>query len=166
MAENLANTLVEFFGTTIPAELTVFLISLLPLLELRGGLIAASLLQVPFVPAFLICLAANLLPIPFILFFIRPFFNWLKTTKHLRPLADWMERKVEKNREKVLRYEVMGLFLFVAIPLPGTGAWTGALLAAMLDMRVRRAFPTIAVGVLTAGVIMSIISYVIPALLH
>lgn len=165
MAERIAEALVAFFGTTIPAELTIFLISLLPILELRGGMIAAALLGVNFTQAFLICLVGNLLPIPFILWLIRPFFNWLKTTKHLKKVADWLERKTEKNKEKVLKYEVLGLLLFVAIPLPGTGGWTGALVAAMLDMPMKKSLPTIAIGVLIAGFIMSAITYGLPALL-
>ncbi len=164
MAESLAHTLVDFFGNTIPAELTIFLISLLPILELRGGMIAAALLSVPFGRAFLICLAGNLLPLPFILLLIRPFFNWLRRTKHLKKLADWLERKTEKNKAKVLRYETLGLLLFVAIPLPGTGGWTGSLVAAMLDMPLKKSLPVISLGVLVAGAIMSAVTYGLPAL--
>lgn len=165
MAESIATALVNFFGNTIPAELTIFLISLLPILELRGGMIAAALLGVNFTKAFLICLVGNLLPIPFILWLIRPFFNWLKGTSRLKKLADWLEKKTEKNKEKVLKYEILGLLLFVAIPLPGTGGWTGALVAAMLDMPAKKSFPTIVAGVLIAGFIMSAITYGLPALL-
>ena len=165
MAESIAQALVSFFGDTIPAELTIFLISLLPILELRGGMIAAALLGVNFTKAFFICLVGNLLPLPFILWLIRPFFNWLKGTKHLKKVADWLERKTEKNKEKVLKYEVFGLLLFVAIPLPGTGGWTGALVAAMLDMPMKKSLPTIVAGVLIAGFIMSAITYGLPALL-
>lgn len=165
MSESIAQALVAFFGNTIPAELTIFLISLLPILELRGGMIAAALLGVNFTKAFLICLVGNLLPIPFILWLIRPFFNWLKGTRHLKKVADWLENKTEKNKEKVLKYEVFGLLLFVAIPLPGTGGWTGALVAAMLDMPIKKSLPTIVVGVLIAGFIMSAITYGLPALL-
>lgn len=165
MAESLAQSLVEFFGNTIPAELTIFLISLFPILELRGGMIAAALLGVPFGRAFLICFVGNLLPLPFILWLIRPVFNWLKGTRHLKKLADWMERKTEKNRDKVLRYEVFGLLLFVAIPLPGTGGWTGSLVAALLDMPMKKSLPIICLGVLIAGIIMSAVTYGLPALL-
>ena len=165
MAESIAQALVSFFGNTIPAELTIFIISLFPILELRGGMIAAALLGVDFTRAFLICLVGNVLPIPFILWLIRPFFNWLKTTRHLKKLADWLERKTEKNKEKVLKYEVLGLLLFVAIPLPGTGGWTGALVAAMLDMPMKKSLPTILLGVLIAGFIMSAITYGLPALI-
>ena len=164
MAERLAEALVNFFGSTIPAELTIFMVSLMPILELRGGMIAAALLGVPFGRAFLICLLGNLLPIPFILWLIRPFFNWLKTTKHLKKLADWLESKTEKNKEKVMKYEVLGLLLFVAIPLPGTGGWTGALVAAMLDMPMKKSLPVICLGVLIAGFIMSAVTYGLPAL--
>ena len=165
VVEHLVESLVNFFGTTIPAELTIFIVSLFPILELRGGMIAAALLGVPFGRAFLICFVGNMLPIPFILWLIRPVFNWLKGRKHLKRLADWMERKVEKNREKVLRYEVLGLLLFVAIPLPGTGGWTGSLVAALLDMPMKKTLPVITLGVLIAGIIMSIITYGLPALL-
>lgn len=164
MAESLAQTLVEFFGNTIPAELTIFIVSLLPILELRGGMIAAALLSVPFGRAFWICLLGNLLPLPFILWLIRPFFNWLRRTKHLKKVADWLERKTEKNKEKVLKYETWGLLIFVAIPLPGTGGWTGALVAAMLDMPMKKSLPAICLGVLVAGAIMSIVTYGLPAL--
>ncbi|MBO5797445.1 MAG: small multi-drug export protein [Clostridia bacterium] len=165
MAERLAEAFVNFFGNTIPAELTIFLVSLMPILELRGGMIAAALLGVPFGQAFLICLVGNLLPIPFILWLIRPFFNWLRTVKHFKKLADWLERKTEKNKEKVMKYEVLGLLLFVAIPLPGTGGWTGALVAAMLDMPIKKSLPIICLGVLIAGGIMSAVTYGLPALL-
>ena len=127
-------------------------------------MIAAALLGVPFGQAFLICLVGNLLPIPFILWLIRPFFNWLRTVKHFKKLADWLERKTEKNKEKVMKYEVLGLLLFVAIPLPGTGGWTGALVAAMLDMPIKKSLPIICLGVLIAGGIMAAVTYGLPAL--
>lgn len=164
MAEHLAETLVNFFGNTIPAELTIFFISLLPILELRGGMIAAALLGVPFGRAFLICLIGNLLPLPFILWLIRPFFNWLKGRPKLEKVADFLEHKTEKNKDKVLKYEILGLLLFVAIPLPGTGGWTGSLVAAMLDMPIKKSLPTIVAGVLIAGFIMAAVTYGLPAL--
>lgn len=165
MTDDLVQGLTEWLGGSVPGELIAFLISLLPVLELRGGLIAASLMHVPLGPAFVICYIGNLLPIPFILLFIRRIIDYFKKTRLLRGFAEWLERKSEKNREKVTRYEVLGLLLFVAIPLPGTGAWTGALVAAMLDMRMKKSLPVIALGVLVAGGIMSVISYGLPALL-
>ena len=164
MTDSLVQNLTNWMGGAIPAELIVFIVSLFPILELRGGLIAASLLNVPLGPAFLICSVANMLPIPFILLFIRKIINYLKTTRLLHGFAEWLERKSEKNKSKVTKYEMLGLLLFVAIPLPGTGAWTGALVAAMLDMRMKKSLPVIALGVLIAGVIMSLLSYGLPAL--
>ncbi|MCI8553582.1 MAG: small multi-drug export protein [Clostridiales bacterium] len=165
MTDSLVQSLTEWLGGAVPAELIIFLVSLLPVLELRGGLVAASLLNVPLGPAFLICYVANMLPIPFILLFIRKIIQYLKTTRLLHGFAEWLERKSEKNRAKVTRYETLGLLLFVAIPLPGTGAWTGALVAAMLDIRMKKSLPVIALGVLIAGVIMTLLSYGLPALL-
>ena len=165
MTETIANFLVEFFGKTIPAELTVFAISLLPVLELRGGLIAASLLGLPLWKAFIICYIANLLPIPFIILFIKKIFEFLRRFKGFDKFISKLEAKTEKNRDKVLKYKQWGLLVFVAIPLPGTGGWTGALFAALLDIDIKKSFPIIALGVLIAGVIMAVISYGIPALI-
>ncbi len=165
MTDGLVQGLTEWLGGSIPGELIAFLISLLPILELRGGLIAASLLHVPLGPAFLICYIGNILPIPFILLFIRRIINYLKKTRMLHGFAGWLERKSEKNKDKVTKYKMLGLLLFVAVPLPGTGAWTGALVAAMLDMPLKKSLPVIVLGVLIAGVIMSVITYGLAALL-
>lgn len=159
MVESIVNAIVEWLTGIMPPELIAFFVSVLPILELRGGMIAAYAMGVDFIPAFLLCYLGNLLPMPFILIFIRKFVNWCKTTKALKWFADWMERKTEKNKDKVLKYETFGLLLFVAIPLPMTGGWTGALVAAMLDMPFKKAFPVIAVGVAIAGLIMSALTY-------
>ncbi len=160
MTDSIANWLNEIIPFS--GEWTAFIVSLFPILELRGGMIIAALRQVPYGLALPICVVANLLPIPFVLWLIHPFFNWLKTTKHLKKVADWLERKTEKNKDKVLKYEFFGLLLFVAIPLPGTGAWTGSLVAAMLDMPIKKSFLSIVLGVLGAAAIMSVVTYVIP----
>lgn len=164
LTTQLAERLVEFFGTTIPAELTIFLISLLPILELRGGLIAASLLDVNLVKAFIICFIGNILPTPFIILFIRKIFAFMRRFKIFHKLIDKLEGKSEKGREKIEKYKQWGLLLFVAIPLPGTGGWTGALIAALLDIRLKKAMPPIIVGILIAGIIISMIAYGIPYL--
>jgi uncharacterized membrane protein len=148
----------------IPEELIVFLISLLPILELRGGLIAASLLGIEYWVALPICIIGNLLPIPFILLFIRKVLSWLKKTKPFKKLVEKIEEKAEKNKGKITKYAKWGLYLFVAVPLPGTGAWTGALVADALDIHVKKSFPVIALGVLTAGIIMVIFAYFFPEL--
>ena len=137
----------------------MFLISLLPVLELRGGLIAAKLLGVPLLKAFVLCYIGNLLPIPFILLFIRRIFAFLKRFRHTRPLVERLEAHSRRKSEKVRRLRNWGLLLLVAIPLPGTGGWTGALVAALLDIRMRTSLPIIAAGVLIAGLIMTAFSY-------
>jgi len=159
MAEQIVNFLVELFKNKIPEELTIFIISLFPILEIRGGMIAARILEVDFLKAFAICYAGNMLPIPFILLFIRSIFQFLRRFKFMNKIVDRLEAKGEKNREKVLRYKAWGLLAFVAIPIPGTGGWTGALIAALLDLRMKKALPIIAIGVFIAGLIMSLLTY-------
>jgi uncharacterized membrane protein len=135
--------------------------SMLPVVELRGGLIFASASGVPFWEAFIICCAGNILPVPFILFFLRRIFSLLEKNRHTAKLISWLEDKAKKAERRIGKYELLGLFLLVAVPLPGTGAWTGSLVAVIFDMRVKRAFPAIAAGVVAAGVIMSVVSYFI-----
>lgn len=159
MAESITQALVQWFGTGVPKELIVFLISLLPVLELRGGMIAAKLLGVPLLKAFVLCYIGNILPIPFILLFIRKIFTFLKRFRHTRPLVERLEAHSRRKSEKVQRLRHWGLLLLVAIPLPGTGGWTGALVAALLDIRMRISLPIIAAGVLIANLIMTAVSY-------
>ena len=159
MAETIANYLVGIFENKIPEELIIFLISMFPILELRGGMIAASLLNVGLLEAFIICYVGNILPIPFILLFIRKIFAFLKRFGFTRKIVEKLEASSMRKSEKVKKNSKWGLFAFVAIPLPGTGGWTGALIAALLDMRIKISFPIIAVGVLAANVIMSLFSY-------
>lgn len=165
MAQNLAKTLTDILGGEFPSEMVIFLISMLPVLELRGGLIAASLLSVEFMEAFFICFVGNMVPIPFIILFIRKILENLSKIPMFRSTVEKIMDKSEKNKEKILKYEKWGLLLFVAIPLPGTGAWSGALVAGLLGMRLRVALPIITAGVFIAGVIMSVFSYLIPAIL-
>ena len=163
MTETFANELATFFQDKIPNELIIFLISLLPILELRGGMIAAKLLQVDFLRAFVICYIGNILPIPFILLFIRKIFQFLRDKKGFSKLIEKLEIRSMRKSEKVKRWRDWGLLLFVAIPLPGTGGWTGALIAALTDIRIKRSFPIIAVGILIAGIIMSVLTYLLPS---
>lgn len=164
MAESIAQFFIENLDGKVSSEIIAFIISMLPVLELRGGLIAAKLMDIEFAKAFAICFLGNLLPIPFILFFIRRIFNWLKKFKKVNVMIDKLEARSIRKAGKVKKYRLFGLFLFVAIPLPGTGAWTGALIADLLDIRVRHSFPAIAAGVLCAGGIMSLLTYAIPGL--
>lgn len=159
----MADSLAEFFVTAldgkVSSELIAFIVSLLPVLELRGGLIAAKLMDIELIRAFAICYIGNMFPIPFILLFIRKIFNLLKKNDRIAAFIDKLETKSLSKADKVKKYRLWGLFLFVAIPLPGTGAWTGALIADLLDIRIRDAMLTIAAGVLVAGVIISGLSY-------
>ena len=159
MVESIIDTIMTFLRDKVPDELTVFLISLMPILEIRGGMIAARLLEMDFLKAFAICYVGNMLPIPFIILFIRKIFEFLRRFKFFERIIVKLEKKTEKNKDKVMRYEAWGLLLFVAIPLPGTGGWTGALMAALLDIRIKRSLPIIAIGVLIAGFIMSGLTY-------
>ena len=159
MTETLVNEMMNFLQNKIPEELVAFVISLFPVLECRGGMIAARIMEIPFVTAFLLCYLGNMLPIPFIILFIRKIFDFLRRFKFFEKIIVKLEAKTEKNKEKVLRYKSWGLLIFVAIPLPGTGGWTGALMAALLDIPFKRALPVIAIGVLVAGFIMSGLTY-------
>lgn len=159
MVETIVNELTVFFQDKIPEELVAFIISLCPVLECRGGMIAARLMEIPFLKAFLICYLGNMLPIPFIILFVRKIFDFLRKFNFFSKIVEKLEAKTEKNKEKVLKYEAWGLLLFVAIPLPGTGGWTGALMAALLDIRMKKSLPIIALGVLIAGFIMSALTY-------
>lgn len=145
------------FGLKIIA---IFIISMVPIIELRGALLVAPAVDLsPFI-SMPLAIISNLIPVPFIILFIKKIFAWMrKVSPKLNKIVDKMEAKAEKNKEKVLKYAFWGLVLFVAIPLPGTGAWTGSLVAAMLDMPLKKAFPPILVGVIIAGIIMTFISY-------
>ena len=159
MAETIANYIVDLLQNKIPGELIAFLVSLLPILELRGGLIAANLLGVKLIPAFIICFLGNMLPIPFILLFIEKIFDWLRDKKGLGKVVRYCEKKADKNKDKIEKYGLWGLFILVAIPLPGTGAWTGALVSALMRLDIKKSLPVIAAGVIGAGIIVSLVMY-------
>ena len=143
----------------ISPEGAVFIISMIPILELRGGLLAASLLKISAAKALPICIVGNILPIPFILILIRHVLECMKKVPCFRGIALWLERKAMSKKGQIEKYEFWGLMLFVGIPLPGTGAWTGALVASLLHMKFGKAFGAILVGIALATVIMSILSY-------
>jgi uncharacterized membrane protein len=155
--------LVEFFRG-IPDWISLIAISVLPIIELRGGIIAAKLMGVAFLRAFPICIIGNILPIPFVLLLLDKIFALLRKFKFTSKFMAFLDRKVEKNRDKVERYGWLGLLLFVGIPLPGTGAWTGTLIANALKMPIKKSLPTIFLGVICAAIVMSVISYFIPGL--
>jgi uncharacterized membrane protein len=164
--EGIIQNITAFLGRYLSAELIVFLVSLTPVLELRGGLIVASLLGVPLYVAAPIAILGNIIPVPFIIFFIERILLFLKGHGPIKRFAAWVEGKGrsagEKLSAKYPRSLYLGLFLFVAIPLPGTGAWTGSLAAALLGMKPKKSAPFIFLGVLGACVIMSFLAYAVP----
>ena len=161
MIETITSTLE---GWNLAPELVVFIVSMLPILELRGGLIVAAVLGIPWYIALPICLIGNMLPIPFVLLFIRKIFTWLERFGWCAKLIHRFEQHVLKKGKKIQVRWIVGLYLFVAIPLPGTGGWTGALAADLFDIRFKHALPVIFLGVLSAGIIMLVLSYFIPGL--
>ena len=159
--EKIVSTMVGLLGG-FPPELVVFIISLFPILECRGGMIAASLLGIDYWLAAIISVVGNLLPIPFIFLFIEKIFNMMKKTKHLGKIVTKIENKAMSKSEKITKYKRWGLLLFVGIPLPGTGAWTGALIAVLLKLNLKDSVISICLGVVMAMGIMSFITYGIP----
>ena len=143
----------------ISPEGAVFIISMIPILELRGGLLAASLLKISAAKALPIYIVGNIIPIPFILLFIRQIFKWMKKTKLFRGLIIKMENRAMGKSDQIKRYEFLGLLLFVGIPLPGTGAWTGALIASLLEVDIKKSSIAILCGLFMASAIMYIVSY-------
>lgn len=156
---SLSTWIINTFGGVLTKEALVFVISMTPILELRGGLLAASYLHVEMWKAIGICVMGNLIPVPFILLLITPIFNWLKKTKAFRPMVEKMENKAMSKKDRIEKYEFWGLVFFVGIPLPGTGAWTGSLIASMLGIKFKKAFPAVCVGVAMATVIMTVLGY-------
>ena len=137
----------------------VFIISMIPILELRGGLLAASLLKIPPLTAIPVCIIGNIVPIPFLLLFVKQIFKWMKKGKLFRGFVIMLENRAMKKSDSIKKYEFWGLLLFVGIPLPGTGAWTGALVASLLDMAIRQSSLAIFCGIILATVIMYVVSY-------
>ena len=157
--ESIAVWFTNSLGQYVSEELVIFIISMIPILELRGGLIAASLLKVPLIKAIPLCIIGNIIPIPFILLFIRQIFKWLGKTKLFHGLVDKLEKKAMSKSDSIKKWEFWGLVLFVGIPLPGTGAWTGSLIAALLEIDIKKAILAELVGIAIATIIMSIFSY-------
>ncbi len=153
-------------GTFVGKIIASFFVSMLPLIELRGGIpIAVGLGLSPRV-ALPVCILANILPIPFIVLFIRKIFSTIrKWSPKVERLVTKLENKGYKHKAVVDKYAAAGLFVLTAIPLPGTGAWTASLLATLLDMRLARAFPPIALGVVAAGILIAFLSYGVASLL-
>ena len=141
------------------------LVSMVPVVELRGGIPFGVTLGLPVWAAYVAAIIGNILPVPFILVYIRRIFYWMRRRlPRLNSLVDRLERKAHLKGRMVTKYKYLGLMLFVAVPLPGTGAWTGALAAAFLDMPLRKALPSILAGILIAGVAISILTFGVASL--
>ena len=163
MSNKLVNGFISLFGglttTILGKRLLVFIISLMPILELRGGLLAAEILGLDPVSSYIIAVIGNIIPIPFILWFMGSILKWMRNSKHFSKIALWLDKKVEKNRNKIEKFGFWGLVLFVGIPLPGTGAWTGCLVASVLEMDKKKSFIAALIGVFMASIIMMILSF-------
>ena len=159
MTETLVQSVIDALSGSFGKEAIVFIISMIPILELRGGLLAASLLKVSAAKAIPICIMGNIIPIPFILLFIKQIFKLLKKTRIFHGLIVRMENRAMGKSDQIKRYEFLGLLLFVGIPLPGTGAWTGSLIASLLDVDIKKSSLAIFCGIIMATVIMYVVSY-------
>lgn len=163
MADKLVKTILGFFGSvlssTLAKQIFIFILSMSPILELRGGLIAASLLDMDPVTSYIICIIGNIIPIPFILWFISKILDFMRKNKHLKGIAYWLDKRVEKHKSGIEKYGYLGVALFVGIPLPGTGAWTGCLVASVLGLDKKKSFVSALIGVLLASIIMMVVSF-------
>lgn len=165
MSEKIVNAILGVFGglTSIAygKEILVFVISLMPILELRGGLLAAALLGLDPLPSYIISIIGNVLPVPFILLLITKILAWMKNSKLklFNKIANWLDEKVEKHKGQIEKFGYWGVVLFVGIPLPGTGAWTGSLIASVLNMDKKKTFLAVMAGLIMASIIMMILSF-------
>jgi uncharacterized membrane protein len=151
----------QFFLETVGRELCVFFCSMLPIIECRGAIPLGWGLGLPWWQTALFSFGGNLLPVPFILLFIRAVLRWMADSrfKFLSGIAAWLNRKVEKHKGTIEKYSYWGVVIFVAVPLPGTGAWTGTLIASVLGLEPKRSFLAAVLGVFGATVIMTVLSY-------
>ena len=147
------------------ALLMTILVGMTPVLELRGAIPLGVAAGLPPLTACAAAILGNVIPVPFIMLLTRRIFRWLRKTAFFGPKIDWLERRAHLKGRMVRKYRLPGLILLVAIPLPGTGAWTGALVATLLDIRLRQAFPAIAAGVVIAGVIITALTVGVAGLL-
>lgn len=144
----------QTFATVIQSAI----LAMMPVVELRGALPWAIARGLDPWFSYALCVLFNMVPVPFILLFLNKILAWMETTKTFAPVARWLKERAHKKSDTYYKYEMLGLFILVAIPLPGTGAWTGALVASVMGLKMRRAIPPIALGVAAAGIIMLTVS--------
>ncbi|MBR1861525.1 MAG: small multi-drug export protein [Lachnospiraceae bacterium] len=157
--ERVAAKFATSLGKYIPAELVVVFVSMLPILELRAGLFVAKFLGLPLLKAIPLCILGNIIPIPLILLFIKKIFKWLGKTRLFHKLVEKLEARAMKKSKALANGEFVGLMLFVGIPIPGTGAWMGSLIAALLEVDFKKAILAELAGIAIATIIVSILSY-------
>ena len=146
--------------------LSVVGMAMLPVIELRGSVPWGVAQGLPLPAVLIISIIANMIPVPLIILFIRPVFNWMKKkSRWMASVVKKLEDRAANKHDLIVKYQMLGLFILVAIPLPGTGAWTGALVASLFDLRLKNAVPVILAGVTAAGIVMSLISYGVAALI-
>ncbi len=139
--DSIVQSIVTALSGKISKELIVFLVSMVPLLELRGSILAAGLMKMSFFPSYIAAVLGNMLPIPFILLFIEKIFAWMKKSKHFHKIPDWLEKKALSKSAQIEKNTATSAYsFFVAIPLPGTGAWTGSLIAVLFGMKPKNHF--------------------------
>lgn len=146
-------------------EVAVMFISILPIIEVRGAIPLGISLGLSPIESLVLSLIGSIAPVPIILFTIRPVFNYLKSTNVFKKIVHRLTYRSLSKSGKIQKYGALGLFIFVAIPLPGTGVWSGSLIAALLNMRFKWAFPAIFAGNIIAGTIITILSYGVSGLI-
>lgn len=152
--------MITWLTTTYAGKILVtFLISMVPVIELRGALPIGVGMGLAPMTALIVSIIGNMVPVPFIIIFIRRILDWMHRFEKFDRIATKLEAKAAKGGEKLVKYELFGLFLLVAVPLPGTGAWTGSLVAALFDLRLKNAVPVIFAGVVAAGIVVFLITY-------
>ena len=156
------DTIVQWMNHSASGEFFyTLLMSMVPVVELRGGIPFGVALGLDIWPAYIAAVIGNMIPVPFIIIFIRRIFQWMRVhMPRLGSLVDKLEKKAHLKGRMVTKYKYLGLWLFVALPLPGTGAWTGSLAAAFLDTRLKKALPAVVLSVITAGCIMLALTHV------
>ena len=157
--------MITWLTTTYAGKILVtFLISMVPIIELRGALPIGVGMGLAPMTALIVSIIGNMVPVPFIIIFIRRILDWMHRFEKFDRIATKLEAKAAKGGEKLVKYELFGLFLLVAVPLPGTGAWTGSLVAALFDLRLKNAVPVIFAGVVAAGIVVFLITYGVVAI--
>ncbi|MBQ6036942.1 MAG: small multi-drug export protein [Lachnospiraceae bacterium] len=163
--EAIASWYENSLGTWMPKEVFVTLVSMIPLIELRGGIVVGRLLNMSLLSCNIFCIIGNIIPIPFILLFIRRIFSWMKEKNVLTRFVAFLETRAANKESGRERGQFVFLWLFVGIPIPGTGAWTGSLIASLFEYDIKKASLAIFLGILTAAVIMDTLAYLVPGLI-